>query len=141
MTTFKITNITHLLGKRGFKSNSELEVEYIDNMQKKTLKIKPQETVYIALNSLPLSIHRLRIKGLVTVNEISKKEMKTILAAEKQKESAKPVEQPKETKKKKDSIEEEKPEIEIEETKEDDKTEKKTTKKQSKKSEDKEDVE
>ena len=86
MTTFKITNITNLLGKRGFMHNSEVEAEYIDGMIKKTLKIKPQETVYLTLNSLPLSIHRLRIKGLVTVSEISKKELKSILSAEKVKE-------------------------------------------------------
>ena len=101
MSTFKITNITNLIGKRGFKHNSVVEAEYVDGMVKKTLKIKPQETVYITLSSLPLSIHRLRIKGLVTVTEMSKKEIKELLAAEKQKENAKKTDTPKKTTKKK----------------------------------------
>lgn len=88
MKTFKITNITNLLGKRSFKQNSELEAEYVDGMIKKTLKIKPQETVYLSLQSLPLSIHRLRIKGLVTVTELAAKEIKAIVAENKRKNMA-----------------------------------------------------
>lgn len=85
MKAFKITNITHLLGKRNFKENSELEFEYIDGMIKKTRKIKPKETIFLSLPSLPLSLHRLRINGLVTVTEISNSEMNAVLAANKKK--------------------------------------------------------
>lgn len=79
MKTFKITNITNLLDKRSFKQNSELEASYIDGMVKKTLKIKSGEIIYLRHQSLPLSIHRLRIKGLVTVTELSDKEMNAIV--------------------------------------------------------------
>jgi hypothetical protein len=79
MKAYKITNITHLLGKRNVKYNTELDAEYVDGMMKKTLTIKPQESTYLSLQTLPISIHRLRIKGLVTVKEISDKEMKNII--------------------------------------------------------------
>jgi hypothetical protein len=129
MRTFKITNITNLLGKRSFKQNSELEADYIDGMLKKTLKIKSGETVYLTHQSLPLSIHRLRIKGLVTVSEISGKEMSTMVSAKKKKEGDSDT--PKKTKKrttKKTTKKTEEPLI-------DEFVEKKTTKRTTKKTE------
>lgn len=75
MTRYKITNITNLLGKREFKNNSILDIEYVDGMLKKKIQIRPNETIYLSLNKLPISIHKLRIKGLVTVTEISEKEL------------------------------------------------------------------
>jgi hypothetical protein len=75
MNTFKITNITNFLGKRDYKANSPLDIEYVDNMTKKTITVKPNESVYLSIPTLPLSVHRLRVKQLITVSEISEAEL------------------------------------------------------------------
>jgi len=75
MNTYKITNTTHLLGKRDFKANSILDIEYINGLMKQNIKLKPNESVYITINSLPISIHKLRVNGLVTVMEVSQEEL------------------------------------------------------------------
>lgn len=91
MNTYKITNITNLAGKRDFKFNSDLNVEFVDNMVKKNVIIKPNESVYLSVSSLPLSVHRLRVKGLVTVTEVGEKELSELLAkSNKEKERKKP---------------------------------------------------
>ena len=70
MGTFKITNITNLASKRDFKYNSILNIDYVDKMAKKIISIKPGDTAYLTISSLPLSVHRLRVKNLITVDEI-----------------------------------------------------------------------
>jgi hypothetical protein len=75
MNTFKITNITNSIGKREPKHNAILDVEYVDHMVKKTIRVKPGNTVYLTVDALPLSVHRLRVKGLVVVEEISATEL------------------------------------------------------------------
>ena len=75
MNTYKITNLTNLAGKRDFKFNSDLDIEFIDKMVKKTVKIKAGNSVYLTVDSLPMSVHKLRAKNLVSVTEISPKEL------------------------------------------------------------------
>lgn len=83
MNAFKITNTTNLLGKRDYKYNSTLNIEYVDKMIKKTITIKPGNTVYVTLYSLPISIHRLRVKNLISVIEISNAELLNAIEANK----------------------------------------------------------
>jgi hypothetical protein len=83
MNTYKITNITNFAGKRDYKFNSDLDIEYVDNMMKKTVKVKPNQTVFLTVESLPLSVHRLRVKNLVTVTEVSKNELAGLMAEQK----------------------------------------------------------
>ncbi len=71
MSTFKITNISNLIGKREYKFNSILDIDYVDEMTNKTVKVKPGDSVYLTTSSLPLSVHRLRVKNLVTVVELN----------------------------------------------------------------------
>jgi hypothetical protein len=71
MNTYKITNITNLVGKRDPKHNSVVSMDYVDNRTKKTLSLKPGEEVFISVQSLPLSVHRLRIKKLIEIAEVS----------------------------------------------------------------------
>jgi hypothetical protein len=79
MSTYKITNVTHLLGKRDFKFNSILDVDYVDGMLKKTVKIKPNDSLFLTVSSLPLSVHRLRVKGLIAVTEVNSTELENAL--------------------------------------------------------------
>jgi len=75
MNSYKITNITNLVGKRDSKFNTVVDIEYIDNRIKKTIKLKSGETVYLTVSSLPLSIHRLRVKNLISISEINAVEL------------------------------------------------------------------
>ena len=75
MNTYKITNTTNLVGKRDVKYNKVVDIEYIDNRVKKKIRLKAGDTVFLTVNSLPLSVHRLRIKNLITVIEISNTEL------------------------------------------------------------------
>jgi len=82
MTIYKITNITNFAGKREVKFNSPLDIEYVDAMMKKTIVVKPGETIFLQISSLPLSVHRLRVKRLISVVEVGATELqKTIDAA------------------------------------------------------------
>ena len=93
MSTYKITNITNTAGKRDFKFNSELSIEFIDNMIKKNISVKPGDSVFLTVQSLPLSVHRLRVKGLVTVSEISEVELAKTINEVKPKKAKKPVDE------------------------------------------------
>jgi|JFJP01.1.fsa_nt_gi hypothetical protein len=88
MNTYKITNLTNTVGKRETKFNSILDIDYVDSMVKKTIKVKPGETVYLTIGSLPLSVHRLRVKNLVSVVEIDDTELKNIMDSLKPKVNA-----------------------------------------------------
>jgi len=81
MNTYKITNLTNFAGKRETKYNSTLDIEYVDSMMTKTIKVKPGETVYLQISSLPLSVHRLRVKKLISVVEIGESELKNNIDA------------------------------------------------------------
>jgi hypothetical protein len=89
MATYRITNITNSIGKRDFKYNSPLDINYVDGMMKKTVKVKPGDSVYLTIQTLPLSIHRLRVKGLITVIEVTSAELNVEM-----KKVAKPVSVP-----------------------------------------------
>jgi hypothetical protein len=75
MNTYKITNLTNTAGKRDFKFNSPLNIDYIDKMIKKTITIQPGASLYLTVPSLPISVHKLRAKNLISVVEVSAKEL------------------------------------------------------------------
>ena len=75
MNTYKITNLTNTAGKRDFKFNSPLNVDYIDKMIKKTVTIQPGASLYLTVPSLPISVHKLRAKNLISVVDVSAKEL------------------------------------------------------------------
>jgi hypothetical protein len=75
MKTFKITNITGSLTKRHPNYNSTLNISYLDQMERKTMFIEPNKTVYFTADSLPLSLQRFRMKKLVAVVELNEQEL------------------------------------------------------------------
>jgi hypothetical protein len=106
MSTYRITNITNTAGKRDFKHNSILDIEYVDDMTKKIVKVKPGDSMFLTTSSLPLSVHRLRVKGLITVVEVSAVELANALENSKPKTEKKAA--PKKEEKKKVAHKEEK---------------------------------
>ena len=83
MANYKITNLTNLAGKRDMKFNSVLDIDYVDNMTKKSIKVKPGETVFLQIKSLPTSVHKLRVRKLISVVEVSNTELKNNMNAAK----------------------------------------------------------
>lgn len=78
MNIYEITNITDRLGKRDANFNKTLKISYIDDMFEKTLNLKPSETIYFQIDSLPLSVRKYKVKNLVSVREISEGEFSKI---------------------------------------------------------------
>ena len=85
MSTYKITNITNSLGKRESKYNTTIEIDYIDNMTKKNVKVRAGDSVFLTAPTLPLSVQRLRLKNLVAVVEISLEELNEHISSTKPK--------------------------------------------------------
>ena len=90
MNTYKITNTTNTVGKRDPKYNSVAHIEYVDNRTKKIIALKAGESVFLTVSALPLSVHRLRIKKLVDIVEVSPAELQKSIEATKPKPVKKP---------------------------------------------------
>jgi hypothetical protein len=80
MSTYKITNITDKLHKRDVHFKTPVKIQYIDNRMKKVSEVKTGESLFLTVDTLPLSIHRLRVKGLVDVVDASVAEIKKMKA-------------------------------------------------------------
>lgn len=93
MNTYRITNITNKVGKREPNYNSVANIEYVDNRTRKTIALRAGDSVFLTVSSLPLSVHRLRIKKLIEIVEVSATEL------QKSMEKSKPKPAPKSKKK------------------------------------------
>jgi len=74
MAIYRIKNITNLLDRRHLNHKTVVDLDYNDQLTKKTIKLGVGETKYIEFGNKPLSLQKLIMKGFVTVEEISKKE-------------------------------------------------------------------
>jgi len=72
MGYFKIKNITNSLPKRHVKKDSMVEIEYSGGFIKKSFKLNSGAEAYIEAGNLPISIHKLRMKGMISIVEVSK---------------------------------------------------------------------
>ncbi len=75
MNTYKITNITNLARKRDINFNKVVDITYLNNRIKQVKKLKAGQDMFLSIPSLPLSVHRLRIKGLISISEVSPAEL------------------------------------------------------------------
>lgn len=73
MKTYKITNVTNLFGKRDSQFNSVINIDYIDKRTRKVITLKPNETVYLTVQSLPLSVRKMNLKKMIDVIEVNLK--------------------------------------------------------------------
>lgn len=96
MVTYKITNITDKLGKRHHSFNMTVKIKYVDSMINKSVDLKAGKSMFLTIESLPLSVHRLRVQGHVIVEELSKDAVTALT----NKPKRKPKTQPKKTTKK-----------------------------------------
>jgi hypothetical protein len=90
MNTYKITNITNLAGKRDINYNKVLDIVYLNNRIKQVKKLKAGQDMFLSIQSLPLSVHRLRIKGLISISEVSAAELAKSMKVTKPKATQKP---------------------------------------------------
>ncbi len=72
MGYYKIKNITDLLGKRHSKVNSTQSIEIVDSFKKQVISLPPKGEFVVQCTFLPISIHKLRTEGIVSVIEIDK---------------------------------------------------------------------
>lgn len=85
MNTYKITNITNSIAKRDIHYNTTIDIEYVVSMSKKIISIKPGNSVFLTIPSLPISIQRMKIKKMITVTEMTPLEMDSIINSNKPK--------------------------------------------------------
>jgi hypothetical protein len=71
---FKIKNITNTLNGKHPSFNTTIDVKYNIKFRWYTQKIRPDQETILAVNDLPLELHKLRIKGLINVIQISDNE-------------------------------------------------------------------
>jgi hypothetical protein len=95
MNTYKITNITNQLHKRDVHFKTPVKIEYIDDRKKKVAEVKTGENLFLTVATLPLAIHRLRIKGLINITEASVADIKKINPPEKKTVKKTKIEKPK----------------------------------------------
>lgn len=86
MAHYKIKNITGSLPKRHVNKDTVLNIEYHVGFQKKYRKLGVHDEILLTCKTLPVSLHQLRVKKLITISEISENEFTRL-----QKPSAKKV--------------------------------------------------
>lgn len=74
MAYYKIKNITTFLPKRHQNKDTEIKVEYMVGFQKKIHILPVSKELVLSCRTLPIQIHNLRVKNLVSVIEISENE-------------------------------------------------------------------
>jgi len=79
MKIFKITNLTHTFSKRDLNYNKTLEIEYVDGMDSKILLLEPGHIAFLNINELPISLHNLRLKKLIIIEELNENRYKNLL--------------------------------------------------------------
>ena len=67
MNTYKIKNITGSLEKRNPHFDSDVIINYVDSMLNKQIRLKPDKSVYLTINKLPISVHKLQLDGLIQI--------------------------------------------------------------------------
>src|SRR5208282_418507 len=93
MVTYKISNITNTFAKRHSYFNTNVNLEYVDGIFKKSRILSPGQSLYLSLSTLPVEIHKLRAKGLITVVEVDKDAYADQIARENVANKPKPVEE------------------------------------------------
>lgn len=74
MAHYKIVNITGKLPKRHVNKDMKLKIEYHVGFQKKYRELNVGDEILLTCKTLPVSIHNLRAKKLITIVEISENE-------------------------------------------------------------------
>lgn len=72
MGYFKIKNTTTLLPKRHGKVNTTQSIEIKDGFAVKVIDINPNEEFLLETSFLPISLHKLRAEGVVSIIELDK---------------------------------------------------------------------
>ena len=74
MAHYKIKNITGNLPKRHINKDTNLSIEYQVGFHKKFKNLNFNDEIVLSCRRLPISVHGLRAKQLITVTEISENE-------------------------------------------------------------------
>ena len=92
MGNYRITNLTDTLSKRDVNYMKPVSIGYIEMMIRKSISIKPGDTIYFTIPSLHISVHKLRMGGLISVVEVRDAEVKAAsVSSKKMVEPSKPI--------------------------------------------------
>lgn len=72
MGYYKIKNITNTLAKRHPNKNSAVKISLHDGLKKSEYEISSGEEIAMECQTIPVDLQKLRIKGHVTIVEMSK---------------------------------------------------------------------
>ena len=72
MVYYKITSLTSKLAKRHSDKSATLKIAYRDRFTEKEHSLPAGGTLYISSPSLPINLHKLRMKKLISVVELRK---------------------------------------------------------------------
>jgi len=76
MAYFIIKNITNKLEKRHISFNQSVDIEYITQFERKIHKLATGREMVINSDNLPLAVHILKAKNLISVKKLSESEYK-----------------------------------------------------------------
>src|SRR5579859_5706102 len=94
MGFYKIKNITPSLGKRNSKVNTSLMIDISSPLKENKVNLSPDAEFVMEANFLPISVHKMRTEGFLSVVEISKNEYQNAVATNKKRnEVPQPVQQ------------------------------------------------
>lgn len=74
MGYYKIKNLTNKLDKRDVNKNKIIDVNLNSGMRVSNYKISVNDVLYIEFKSIPVELHKERMKGYISIVEISKNE-------------------------------------------------------------------
>jgi len=72
MGYYKITSLTAKLPKRHQFKDKTIDIDYRDSFKQTSKALPVGGTLYISAPSLPVNLHKLRMKKLINVVEVSK---------------------------------------------------------------------
>jgi len=85
MRTYKITNITNTLNKRNLYYNKTLDIEFPYDMKDQKVNLKPNDNIIFKTHHIPFNIQKLKIQGLVMIDDITRTENSVIKPKKKKK--------------------------------------------------------
>ena len=78
MGYYKIQNVTNKLPKRHINKDVSVDIEYNVGFKKNIYKLNAGGIIGIACSNIPIKLHTLRAKKLITIIEIGEKEFQNL---------------------------------------------------------------
>lgn len=74
MSYYKIKNLTKNFGKRDINKNVSVDIVLRNKYEKSNYKLGVNDVLFVELSNIPVTLHKQRMKGFISIVEISKNE-------------------------------------------------------------------